>query len=115
MQLFEPLSTLNKAMFLATLPFGRRTGWAPQNRADRGIAWADAARLMWPHMLAGVVLTLGFALVSLPATLLALPFTLGMVLAIPLCVWSADPAVSAWLRARRIAATPEELAAPGEA
>src|SRR5690606_9200988 len=32
MQLFEPLSILNKAMFLATLPFGRRTGWLPQNR-----------------------------------------------------------------------------------
>ena len=115
MQLFEPLSTLNKAMFLATLPFGRRTGWAPQNRADRGIAWADAARLLWPHMLAGVGLTLCFALVSPTALLLALPFTLGMAFAIPLCVWSADPAVSAWLRARRIAATPEELAAPGEA
>ena len=114
MQLFEPLSTLNKAMFLATLPFGRRTGWAPQNRADRGIAWADAARLLWPHMLAGVVLTLGFALVSPTALLLALPFTLGMVLAIPLCVWSADPGLSAWLRARRIAATPEELAPPGQ-
>jgi membrane glycosyltransferase len=111
MQLFEPLSTLNKAMFLATLPFGRRTGWAPQNRADRGIAWADAARLLWPHMLAGVVLTLGFALVSPTALLLALPFTLGMVLAIPLCVWSADPGVSARLRARRIVATPEELGA----
>jgi membrane glycosyltransferase len=100
-------------MFLATLPFGRRTGWAPQNRADRGIAWADAARLLWPHMLAGVALTLGFALVSVPALLLALPFTLGMVLAIPLCVWSADPAVSTRLRARRIAATPEELAPTG--
>jgi membrane glycosyltransferase len=34
-----------------------------------------------------------------------------MVLAIPLCVLSADPALSAWLRARRIAATPEELEA----
>jgi membrane glycosyltransferase len=113
MQLFEPLSTLNKAMFLATLPFGRRTGWAPQNRADRGIAWADAARLLWPHMLTGAVLTLCFALVSQTALLLALPFTLGMALAIPLCVWSADPGVSAWLRARRIAATPEELVAPG--
>ena len=110
MQLFEPLSTLNKAMFLATLPFGRRTGWAPQNRVDRGIAWADAARLLWPHTLVGILLTLCFALVSLPALLLALPFTLGMVLAIPLCVLSADPAVSAWLRDRRIAATPEELA-----
>jgi membrane glycosyltransferase len=42
-----------------------------------------------------------------------LPFTLGMVLAIPLCVWSADPAVSTRLRARRIAATPEELAPTG--
>ena len=111
MQLFEPLSTLNKAIFLLTLPFGRRVGWAPQNRADRGIAWGDAARLLWPHMLVGIVLTLGFALVSLPAMLLALPFTLGMILGVPLCVWSADPALSAWLRARRIAATPEELSA----
>ena len=109
MQLFEPLSTLNKAMFLATLPFGRRTGWAPQNRADRGIAWRDAARLLWPHTLVGAGLTLAFAAVSLPALLLALPFTLGMILAVPLCVLSADPVLSAWLRARRIAATPEEL------
>jgi len=113
MQLFEPLSTLNKAIFLATLPFGRRTGWAPQNRADRGIAWADAARLLWPHTLIGMALTLAFASVSWCALLLALPFTLGMVLAIPLCVLSADPRVSAWLRDRGIAATPEELAEAG--
>ena len=109
MQLFEPLSTLNKAIFLLSLPFGRRVGWAPQNRADRGIAWRDAARLLWPHMLAGVAFTLCFALVSWPALLLALPFTAGMILAVPLCVWSADPRLSSWLRARRIAATPEEL------
>ncbi len=111
MQLFEPLSILNKAMFLATLPFGRRTGWAPQNRADRGIAWADAARLLWRHTLVGIALTLVFASVSWCALLLALPFTLGMMLAIPLCVVSADPRFSSWLRERGIAATPEELAA----
>lgn len=110
MSLFEPLSTLNKAMFLATLPFGRRTGWTPQNRADRGIAWGDAARLLWPQTAIGAALTLAFATVSLPALLIALPFTLGMILAIPLCVYSADPRVSAWLRERGVAATPEELA-----
>jgi membrane glycosyltransferase len=110
MQLFEPLSTLNKALFLATLPFGRRTGWAPQNRADRGIAWADAARLLWPHMLAGAALTAAFAAISPAALALALPFTLGMILAVPLCVASAEPRLSRWLRARAIAATPEELA-----
>ena len=50
-----------------------------------------------------------FASVSLPALLLALPFALGMVLAIPLCVLSADPRLSTWLREHRVAATPEEL------
>jgi membrane glycosyltransferase len=111
MQGFEPLSTVNKAIFLLLLPFGARTGWAPQNRADRGVAWGDAIRLLWPHTLIGVALTLGYALVSLPALLLALPFTLGMILAVPLCVLSADPAISAWLRERKIAVTPEELIA----
>jgi membrane glycosyltransferase len=110
MQLFEPLSTLNKAMFLVTLPFGGRVGWAPQNRADRGIGWADAARLLWRHTVVGVALTACFASVSAAALLVALPFTAGMVLAVPLCVWSADPLVSAWLRERGIAGTPEELA-----
>jgi membrane glycosyltransferase len=114
MQLFEPLSTLNKAMFLLTLPFGARVGWAPQNRADRGIAWADATRLLWRHTAVGVVLTVGFASVSAGALLLALPFTAGMVLAVPLCVWSADPGVSAWLRERGVAATPEEVGARGK-
>jgi len=111
MQGFEPLSTLNKAIFLLLLPFGARTGWAPQNRADRGVAWEDAIRLLWPHTLIGLAVTIGFWLVSWPALLLALPFTIGMILAVPLCVLSADPGVSAWLRTRNIASTPEELSA----
>jgi membrane glycosyltransferase len=108
MQGFEPVSILNKAMFLVTLPFGRRTGWAPQNRADRGISWRDATRLLWPHTLAGLVLTACFA-THWAALLLALPFTAGLILAIPLCVLSADQRVSNWLREHHIAATPEEL------
>ncbi|WP_439597546.1 glucans biosynthesis glucosyltransferase MdoH [Falsiroseomonas sp.] len=109
-QLFEPLSILNKALFLARLPFGARPGWLPQNRADRGVAWSDATRLLWPHSTIGLLLTAGFALVSAPALLLALPFTAGMILAVPLCVATADPRLSAWLRQRGIAAVPEELA-----
>lgn len=111
MQLFDPVSTLNKALFLAKLPFGIRTGWAPQNRADRGVAWADAARLLWPHTLLGAALTAALAATSWSALLFGLPFTAGLVLAVPLCVLTSSPGVSAWLRARRIAATPEELAA----
>jgi membrane glycosyltransferase len=106
---FEPLSNLNKAMFLARLAFGARPGWAPQNRADRGIAWADAARLLWPHTLVGIGLTLGFATISWAALLIALPFTFGMMLAVPLCVLSADPALSRRMVAAGLCAVPEEL------
>lgn len=109
--LLDPVSILNKAIFLVALPFGRRSrGWAPQNRADRGVAWADAARLLWPHTgfgLAVLGLLAGLAPAALPW---ALPFAGGLLLAIPFCVLTASPALSRWLRDRRVAATPEELA-----
>jgi membrane glycosyltransferase len=110
MQLFEPVSTLNKALFLAALPFGLRISWAPQNRAERGIAWRDAWQLLWPHTLAGVVLTAMLAATSLTALLAGIAFTAGLMLAAPLCVVTASPRFSEWLRRRGICATPEELA-----
>jgi len=113
--LVEPVSLANKSLALARLALGARNGWAPQNRADRGVAWGDAARLLWPHSLLGLGCILGFATVSAPALLLSLPFTAGLALAIPVCVWTASPALSAWLRRHRIAATPEEMAASGTA
>lgn len=110
--LFEPARLLYQARFIVMLPFGVKTGWAAQNRADRGVAWADAARMLWPETLAGAVLTVLFASASWCALAFALPFLASLLLAIPFCVLTADPAVSAWFRARRIAATPEEIA-PG--
>ncbi|HZF74636.1 MAG TPA: hypothetical protein VE033_02215 [Acetobacteraceae bacterium] len=46
---------------------------------------------------------------SLPAP--GLVFTLGLLLAVPLCVGNADPALSAWLPRLCVAATPEERGA----
>jgi membrane glycosyltransferase len=111
--LLEPVSVFNKARFLLALPFGgRRAGWAPQNRADRGVSWADAARLLWPHTGFGILVFGALALAAPAALAWALPLAGGLLLAIPFCVVTASPAVSAWLRATRLAATPEELAAP---
>ena len=114
--LLDPVSVLNKAMFLLTLPFGSGpSGWSPQNRADRGVSWADAARLLWPHSLFGA-LVLGLLLATEPgAALWALPWAGGLLVAIPFCVGTASPALSALLRARGVAATPEELVATGAA
>jgi membrane glycosyltransferase len=108
--LLDPVSVLNKAMFLLALPFGgRRAGWAPQNRADRGVAWGDAARLLWPHTLFGIAV-FGLLLVAAPGALpWALPWAGGLLAAVPFCVLTASPRFSALLRAWRLAATPEEL------
>jgi membrane glycosyltransferase len=109
--LLDAVSNANKAIFMAGLPFGARMGWAPQNRADRGVTWEEAARMLWPHTLLGVVVFILFALTSWWAVLWALPFAGGLLVAIPLCVVTSDPGFSARLRQARIAATPEELAA----
>jgi membrane glycosyltransferase len=114
--LLDPISTCNKALFLLALPFGGRglkggNPWAVQNRADRGVGWGDAARLLWPHTAFGVAV---FALLaSAGVAWWALPWAGGLLLAIPFCVVTASPAVSAQLRDRRLAATPEELAPQG--
>lgn len=107
--LLDPVSVFNKAMFLAALPFRRLRGWAVQNRSDRGVSWWDASRLLWPHTLFGLAV---FSLLPLSAWGWALPWAAGLVLAVPLCVVTSSPAVSAALRTRRLAATPEELNPP---
>jgi membrane glycosyltransferase len=107
--LLAPVSTVNKSRFLLALALGRRAGWRPQNRADRGVAWADAARLLWWHSALGV---LAFAVLAATAPW-TIPFFLvwggGLLVAIPFCVATAAPGFGRWLVARRIAATPEEL------
>jgi membrane glycosyltransferase len=113
--LLDPVSVFNKAMFLAALPFGVKPGWSPQNRADRGVALADAVRLLWPHTLFGMAVV-GVLLATAPgAVLWALPWVAGLLLAIPLCVLTAAPSFSAMLRLARVAATPEELLARARA
>jgi membrane glycosyltransferase len=107
--LFEPVCQFNKALCLGALALGKRIGWAPQNRGERGVAWADAARLLWPHTLFGAVVCSLFAASSVQALLWALPFTAGLVLAVPFCVATAAPRFSSAVVWLGLAATPEEL------
>ncbi|GGJ18586.1 glucans biosynthesis glucosyltransferase MdoH [Neoroseomonas lacus] len=106
--LMEPARLMAQALFLLALPFGLKVGWVPQNRADRGVSWADAARQFWPPTLAGLVLGLAFAVASPLALLLALPVLVSLLFAIPFAVVTADARFSSWLRREEICAMPEE-------
>ncbi len=87
---------------------GVRSGWTPQNRSDRGVTWAEASRLLWPQTVLGLLTFAGFAAAGSTAALWALPLAGGLLVAIPLCVLTADPRFGRWLRERQIAALPEE-------
>ena len=106
--LLDAISVVGKTGTTIRLLLGMRAAWLPQNRDDRGVPWAEAARLLWPHTAIGLLAFAAFAQAGWQTVLWAAPLVGGLVLAIPFCVLTADPRFGAWLRRHRIAATPEE-------
>ncbi len=106
--LLDAISVVAKTGAMLRLACGAAAGWTPQNRSERGVAWGEATRLLWPQTGLGVLVFAGFATAGWTATLWALPFAGGLLAAIPLCVLTADPRFGRWLRDRQIAAIPEE-------
>ena len=108
----QALRVVHHSGFLIGLAMGRRgAGWGAQNRAERGIGWWDATRLFWPHTLVGVAAFAALALAAPWTIPFALPWAGGLLLAIPFCRATAHPGLAQWLRARGLAATPEEVQA----
>jgi membrane glycosyltransferase len=105
------VSVVAKASAMLELLAGRRPGWVPQNRADRGVGWIEAARLLWPQTLLGLAVFACFASAGWGTVLWALPLAGGLLVSVPLCVLTADPRLGRWLRRRQIAAIPEEIGA----
>ncbi len=107
--LLDAVSAVAKCGGLIRLAFGARVVWIPQNRGDRSVSWCEATRLLWPQTLIGLLVFGGFAAGGVTPTLWALPLAGGLLMAIPLCVLTADPRVGRWLRERQVAAVPEEI------
>jgi membrane glycosyltransferase len=107
--LLDAINVLAKTVAMLRIGSGTRAPWTPQNRADRGVPWVEASRLLWPQTVLGLLVFACFARAGWTAVLWALPFAIGLVLAIPVCVVTANPFVGAWLREKRVSAVPEEF------
>jgi membrane glycosyltransferase len=107
--LLDAVSIVAKVGAVVRLALGKHAAWTPQNRIDRGVGWREAARLLWPQTMLGALVFAGFASAGWRATFWALPLAGGLLLAIPLCVLTAEPRFGRWLSQQRIAATPEEI------
>ncbi len=106
--LLDAINTWAKTIVSLRIALGWRAVWLPQNRNDRGVSWSEAARLLWPQTVLGVALLFGYAQAGWVCVAWAAPFVIGLVLAIPFCVISANPVVGAWLQRNKVAAIPEE-------
>jgi len=107
--LLDAPATLSKSIALARVLRGAPLRWSPQNRDERGVGWREAFGQFWPHTLFGILVFAALLHGSCGAALWAAPFAGGLLVAIPFCVLTADPRVSRWLRARGVAAVPEEV------
>ena len=85
-QLFDPIIALHKTAGVLRLAAGAHDTWAGQTRDEHAVGWLFAARLFWPHTLAGLALAALFAAASLAALLVSLPAIAGLLLAIPFAV-----------------------------
>ncbi|MGO8835988.1 MAG: glucans biosynthesis glucosyltransferase MdoH [Limisphaerales bacterium] len=112
--LHAPLLMLWHTRFVVTNLLGVSVGWGPQKRAADGTAWTFAVRRHWGHTLIGLVW--GAFMWRLGPSLFwwFTPVLAGMVLSIPLSVFTSRRSVGTRARRLGIFLTPEEIAPPAE-
>jgi membrane glycosyltransferase len=112
--LHAPLLMLWHTRFVVTNLLGVSVGWWPQKRAAGGTAWTFAIRRHWGHTLFGLVWG-GFMWWLGPSLFWWFtPMLAGMVLSIPLSVFTSRRSLGARARKLGLFLTPEEIAPPPE-
>jgi len=106
--LIAPIMMLIHTSFVLEVLSGRDSGWGAQNRGDARTSWREAWQRHRFHMAFGVALA-GISYVWAPSLFWWLsPIITGLLLALPLSVFSSRPYAQALFR------IPEEVAVPAE-
>ena len=110
--MIAPVTMYMHSRAVAEVLAGRDSGWNAQRRDDGSVSWGDLVRNYGAMSLFGLAMS-GLVYAASPAMAgWMAPVLLGMVLCIPVAKLSSSNAVGAWLRARRLLLTPEELRPP---
>ena len=106
--LLAPVSAVAISIFLLGLPFGRRVGWTSQQRDAAQVPLSVAVRCLWPQALTGLMLAGATLWIAPGAFWFGLPIYLGLLLAIPLAMASASPALGRTMARAGLCRTPDE-------
>jgi len=112
--LHAPLLMLWHTRFVVTNLFGGSVGWSRQKRGPDGTTWSSALRRHWGHTLIGLVWGVFMWRLNTYLFWWFTPVFTGMVLSIPLSVWTSRRHVGARARKLGLFLTPEETHPPVE-
>jgi membrane glycosyltransferase len=106
--LIAPISAVAVTLFVLGLPFGRRVGWAAQQRDAEGVLLSGAARKLWPQTLFGIFLMAWSWHAAPGAVWYWVPLFAGLAGSIPFAMATAHPAFGRALAVCGICRIPEE-------
>jgi membrane glycosyltransferase len=106
--LLAPVSAVAISIFLLGLPFGRCVGWTSQQRDAEGVRLSVALRCLWPQALVGIALAGATLWIAPGAFWFGMPIYLGLLLAVPLAMVSASPALGRAMARAGLCRTPDE-------
>ena len=110
--LLAPCAMMAHTLMVAGIISGRAVGWGNQSRETDGTAWRDAMVFHAVPTLAGIVWAFIAWRIGYVFALWMSPILLGLVLCIPVSVWTSRARYGRALARRHILATPEEINAP---
>jgi membrane glycosyltransferase len=107
--LVGPVMLVFYSIFVSTTLTGRVVRWDAQARDDRGLGWAEVGGQIGIPLAVAAIATLALAAVSPVAAAWLAP---GLLLGVPVAVWTSRQGVGEWARRHRLFATPEEMQPP---
>ena len=110
--LVAPILMVSQSKALFDILLGRDSGWGAQARDDGGVRWGDALRRYFLHLMVGGASACLLYATSGEGLAWAVPVVTGLVLAVPIVVLTADPAIGFAVLRLGLLATPEEIAHP---
>jgi membrane glycosyltransferase len=110
--LIAPILMVSQSKALLDILLGRDSGWGAQTRDDGGVRWGDAVRRYFLHLMVGGASACLLFATSGEGLAWAVPVVTGLVLAVPIVVLTADPAIGFAVLRLGLLATPEEIAHP---
>lgn len=110
--LTAPIMMLFQTKIVFDILMGFDAGWSSQNRNAKGTLWREAFKRHFAHTLIGVMTTMVVYLYANSLFYWVLPITIGLMLAIPISVFSSRESVGLWAKKHKLFIIPEEYKKP---